>query len=66
MPIYKTTVAPSQPVTLWKKRKKTADWIFKAAARGAGWKINPNIDSTETTEAEYDAAIAAVGNLRIG
>ena len=54
------------PVSMWRKTKGTSVFVYTITAHKNNWSTSAQTDETAVTEAVYDAAVAAVRNIRIG
>lgn len=57
---------PDNSPAWWAKKKGTAAHLFAGAHHLAGWPTDPGHPPPTLTEAEFDAAIAGVSNIRLG
>jgi hypothetical protein len=53
---------PKKSVGEWAREKKPAEWLLAGARAGGNWEDEFPV----LTETEFDAAIAAVADIRIG
>lgn len=57
-----TELAPTRSVLAWRDAKATPAWAFAGAAAGNRWETSAQVQPTEITESDYDAALErAVG-----
>jgi hypothetical protein len=57
----KPAAAPRKTVEVWAAEKKTPAWLFAGAKAGNRWPIGRELE-----EAEYDQAVHAAANVKIG
>lgn len=55
-------VAPQAPIARtvadWARTKRTPAWLVRAAAIGARWEHDPQLEAVSLSESDYDAAIS--------
>ncbi len=59
----------TKPVSAWAKQKGHTGrqaWVFVGAKSISNWSCDPQTDETYICEADYDAAVDAALNIRIG
>ena len=59
-----TNEAERRPVSDWVRAKKPAAWKLAGAVQAGKWELE--VGFPLLSESEFDAAIAAVGDIRIG
>lgn len=59
-----TVVDGARSASYWAAKKKPEAWKLAAAAAAGKWELDTGFP--EMTEAEFDAAIQAAGEIRIG